>query len=85
MAPGQEIPSDDVRACASRLVNLIQVLAFDEPELLQIVERDVRIVVALERRKYLAAQLEALDVEELGAVGIFLQNFKRYGGDAHSA
>lgn len=79
MTPGQT-PPEDVCACASRLVNLIQVLAFNEPELLKTIEQDVRVVVALERRKQLAVQLEDLDVEQLAAVGSFVQNFKRNDG-----
>ncbi|HKA57897.1 MAG TPA: hypothetical protein VKD28_04725 [Gemmatimonadales bacterium] len=74
MTPGQ--PSEDVCACASRLVNLIQVLALNEPHILHAVEANAWSVVAEARRDDLRAQLTQLTAEQLGRVGQFIAQLR---------
>lgn len=80
-----ELPPEDIRASAARLVNLIQVLALNEPGTLRTVERCVLAIVAEQRRQRLSEQLEDLGAEALAEVGLFMERLKRPDGHAAGA
>jgi len=76
MTPGQ-LPPEDVRFIAARLVNLIQVLAVNESGTLRMVERSVLALVAEHRRQRLGEQLGHLNAEALAEVGCFLERLRQ--------
>ena len=77
MTPGPTPPAEDVSACASRLVNLIQVLALHEPTILKDLEAAATVVVTLKRRERLRARLEDLVSDQLLAVDMFVRDLQR--------
>jgi hypothetical protein len=71
-----EMPPEDLRVSAARLVNLIQVLAVNEPRTLRLVERTVLTLVAEQRRQRISEDLETLDAEALATIGGVIDRLK---------
>lgn len=70
-------PDDDTRESASWLVNLIQVMAVNEPVAFRAVIRAVRHIVDEHRRQTIAERLTHLDSQGLEEVDAFLNVIER--------
>lgn len=74
-------PDDDTRERAGWLVDQIQTLAINAPEVLRAAERVVREVIAAHLRQTIAERLEGLDSEGLTEVNAFVSVVARSHGD----
>lgn len=81
----RDLPPEDIRASAARLVNLIQVLAVNDAATLRMVERCVLALVAEQRRQRIGVQLADLDAEALAAVDALVERLRKNDNAASPA